>query len=210
MNEKKIDAIVLASGGLDSTTLMYYLLDKNVNFIPVFINYGQHCKETEYQRLLEVLPQKCSEKVHIINLSSIYTASNSVLIKEVDLWSQSITNSDMYLPYRNLLFLSAGAAYAQSRKIQKIYAAFINSNHAIEIDCSTDFFNSLSQLLSDYGTIKIELPFKDFSKYEVATLGIKLNAPIAKTFSCQVSSTVPCGACPNCYERLEALKKLHV
>lgn len=208
MDNKKIDAIVLSSGGLDSTTLMYWLIKEGLNFIPTFIDYGQHCKTTEYERLTEVLPNECNNKIKILNLESLYTESNSVLIKEVNLWTDSITNEDMYLPYRNLLFLSAGAAYAQSKQIKSVYAGFINSNHAEEIDCSAAFFDSMNKLLTNYGSVQIKLPFKDFSKYDVAKLGIELNAPIGRTFSCQISATIPCGACPNCVERLEALKML--
>jgi 7-cyano-7-deazaguanine synthase len=89
-----------------------------------------------------------------------------------------------------------------------VYSAFINSNHAKEIDCSNDFFNNLENLLSEYGSVKIEMPFRNFSKFDVAKLGVELGAPIGSTFSCQASPVIPCGACPNCVDRLYALKKL--
>jgi 7-cyano-7-deazaguanine synthase len=92
--------------------------------------------------------------------------------------------------------------------MDKVYSAFINSNHAKEIDCSSAFFDKLGGLLSNYGSVKIEMPFRDMSKYEVAKLGIKLRAPIGETFSCQASSVIPCGACPNCVDRLEALRQI--
>ena len=88
------------------------------------------------------------------------------------------------------------------------YSAFINSNHAKEIDCSSEFFNKLEGLLSEYGSVKIEMPFRDMTKYEVAKLGIELKAPIGRTFSCQASPDIPCGACPNCVDRLDALKMI--
>lgn len=52
----------------------------------------------------------------------------------------------------------------QDRGIAAVYAAFINSNHAKEIDCSTEFFDRLGDVLSDYGTVQIKLPFRDSSK----------------------------------------------
>src|SRR5690606_8791711 len=66
--------------------------------------------------------------------------------------------------------------------------------------CSSDL--NLENLLSEYGSVKIEMPFRNLSKFEVAKLGVELGAPIGKTFSCQASPTVPCGACPNCVDRL--------
>lgn len=52
------------------------------------------------------------------------------------------------------------------------------------------------------------MPFRNFSKYEVAKLGIELQAPVGATFSCQASPDIPCGACPNCVDRLKALREL--
>ncbi len=124
------------------------------------------------------------------------------------MWEEHVTANDLYLPYRNLLILSAAAAYAQARGLSEVYAAFINSNHAKEIDCSAAFFDRLAEMLTDYGTVRVKMPFRELSKTDVARIGLSLGAPIAETFSCQVASSVPCGACPNCVERLEALRTL--
>jgi 7-cyano-7-deazaguanine synthase len=52
------------------------------------------------------------------------------------------------------------------------------------------------------------MPFRDMSKQQVAELALRLRVPVGSTFSCQVSSSVPCGVCPNCVERLAALSVL--
>src|SRR5690606_25261532 len=138
----------------------------------------------------------------------IYKYSNSKFIIPVDLWEGNISADDLYIPYRNVLILTVAASFARTLGLNNVYSDFINSNHAKEIDCSNDFFNNLENLLSEYGSVKIEMPFRNLSKFEVAKLGVELGAPIGKTFSCQASPTVPCGACPNCVDRLEALKKI--
>lgn len=200
--------IILASGGLDSTTLCYLFIKKNIEFIPLIINYGQHCFKTELERLNEVLPENYVNKIEILDVSEVYKYSNSKFINASNLWEEKITAEDLYIPYRNVLILTIAASFARTLGLNYVYSAFINSNHAKEIDCSNDFFNNLENLLKEYGSVKIEMPFKDFSKFEVANLGIELGAPIGKTFSCQASPEIPCGACPNCVDRLEALKKL--
>lgn len=200
--------IILASGGLDSTTLCYLFIKKNIEFIPLIINYGQHCFETELEKLKEVLPENYVKKIEIIDVSGIYKYSKSRFIIPSNLWEEKVTAEDLYIPYRNVLLLTIAASFARTLEMNYVYSAFINSNHAKEIDCSNDFFNNLESLLSEYGSVKIEMPFRDFSKYEVAKLGIELGAPIGKTFSCQASPKIPCGACPNCVDRLEALKRL--
>lgn len=202
------EGILLASGGLDSTTLAYLFISKNIDFVPVFINYGQHCVDTEYNTLLEVLPTHYKNKVEVIDVSSVYKHSNSRFIKPVNLWEEKISADDLYIPYRNVLLLTIGASIAQSIGLKKVYSAFINSNHAKEIDCSSLFFDKLDSLLSEYGSIKIEMPFRNLSKFQVAKLGLELHAPIGSTFSCQASPKIPCGACPNCVDRLEALRQI--
>lgn len=200
--------VVLVSGGLDSTTLMYQFVAQNVEFVPLFINYGQHCASKEYDTLLKVIPEKYKDKIETIDISSIFKYSKSKFIRPVDLWKDDIKAEDLYIPYRNVLLMTVAASFAQTLGLNKVYAAFINSNHAKEIDCSSAFFDKLEGLLSEYGAVKIVMPFRNLSKYEVAKLGIELQAPIGATFSCQASPDIPCGACPNCVDRLNALKKL--
>lgn len=208
MSSPKPSSVLLASGGLDSTTLAYWLVSQQIAFIPLFIDYGQHCMATERGRLGEVLPEACRDKVETVCVKDIYRGCSSRLIIEADLWEEHVAADDLYIPYRNLLLLTAAAAYAQSRGCAEVYAAFINSNHAKEIDCSAAFFDRLAEMLADFGTVRIKMPFRDLSKTEVAQIGLSLGAPVAKTFSCQVASSVPCGVCPNCVERLEALRVL--
>ena len=200
--------VVLVSGGLDSTTLMYLFLNKNVEFIPLFINYGQHCALHELETLKNVIPNAYKNKIEILDISCIYKYSTSRFIKEADLWNEEVKAEDLYIPYRNVLLLTVAASFAQTLGINKVYSGFINSNHAKEIDCSSEFFNKLDTFLTEYGSVTIEMPFRNMTKYEVAKLGIALHAPIGKTFSCQASKDIPCGACPNCVDRLDALYKL--
>jgi len=200
--------LLLASGGLDSTTMAYWLLDKGIDFIPLFINYGQHFVETEMERLKDVLPNGKLKEIQIIDISAVYKNSSSRLIKKTDLWTESITADDLYLPYRNILLLTIASSIASTNGLTKVYSAFINSNHAKEIDCSNEFFGKLEPVFGDYGGVSLEMPFRYMTKYEVAKLGIQLGAPIGRTFSCQVSERVPCGVCPNCVDRIEALRKI--
>ena len=130
------------------------------------------------------------------------------MIKKVNLWKENIISDDLYLPYRNLVFFALASAYAQSNGINKVYAAFIDSNHVKEIDCSIDFFNNLNLLLGELGSVTIELPFRNMTKLDVAKLGIRLGVDIARTYSCHVNPDYHCGSCPNCVDRQNALNSL--
>lgn len=202
------DGILLASGGMDSTVLAHDLARNGEKIIPLFLDYGQHCVEKELETLKTVLPEMYKDNVRIIKIGDVYKESNSRMIIEANLWVDNVVADDLYLPYRNLLFLSIASAYAQSIGAKNVYSAFINSNHAKEIDCSMEFFTKLESLLESYGSVKINMPYRELSKTEVARLGVELGAPIAATYSCQVNSQNPCGACPNCVDRIDAMNAL--
>jgi len=205
---KAYSGVLLASGGMDSTVLAYDLARKGESIILLFLEYGQHCASKELETLKKVLPIQYTDNIRIIKIGDIYKESHSRMIIEANLWTDNVVADDLYLPYRNLLFLSIASAYAQSIGANNVYSAFINSNHAKEIDCSMEFFTRLETLLESYGSVKINMPYRELSKTEVAKLGISLGAPIAQTYSCQANSENPCGACPNCVDRIDALNAL--
>jgi 7-cyano-7-deazaguanine synthase len=121
-----------------------------------------------------------------------------------------VTVEELYIPYRTLLFFAASAAIAQTMSLTDVYSGFINSNHAKEIDCSSTFLNTLGALAENVGPVRFHAPFRDKSKKEVAATAKQLAVPIGRTFSCQVFSDIPCGACPNCVDRLSALNELEL
>ncbi len=196
--------ILLASGGLDSTTVAYKMVSEDIQVVPVFFDYGQHCVEMEWDRVNEVLPKQI-QRPERINISDLFRGSNSRLIKEADLWTESVIDDDLYIPYRTMLFFAAAAARAQTLEIDTVYTGFINSNHAKEIDCTSEFLNKLDNLTENIGPVRFVSPFRYSSKAEVASNAVRLQVPIGRTYSCQAASSFPCGACPNCVERLGAL-----
>lgn len=197
--------IILASGGLDSTTVAYSLEHEGVDVFPVFFDYGQHCVEMEWKRVNEVLPSKM-RRPERCDISDIFRDSSSRLIKEADLWRDSVTDDDLYVPYRTMLFFAAAAARAQTMGVLEVYTGFINSNHAKEIDCTAEFMNQLDGLIENIGPVRFTSPFRYSSKTEVVQEAVRLSVPIGRTYSCQAASDFPCGACPNCVERLHALE----
>ena len=199
-------ALLLASGGLDSTTVGYQLTAAGVEVVPIFFDYGQHCVDVEWSRVNEVLPSDM-RRPERFNISDLFRGSQSRMIREADLWTEEVKDDDLYIPYRTMLFFASAAVRAQTVGILDVYTGFINSNHAKEIDCTAAFMNSLDELTSNIGPVRFHSPFRFSSKADVAKTAAKLGVPIGRTYSCQASAQFPCGACPNCVERLNALKE---
>lgn len=142
-------ALLLASGGLDSTTVGYQLASEGVDVTPIFFDYGQHCVEVEWSRVNEVIPSKM-QRPERFDISDIFRGSQSRLICEADLWNEEVNDDDLYIPYRTMLFFAAAAARAQTIGILDVYTGFINSNHAKEIDCTSAYMNNLEGLTSKH------------------------------------------------------------
>jgi 7-cyano-7-deazaguanine synthase len=199
-------ALLLCSGGLDSTTLAYWLRERDVELVPIFLDYGQHCADKEWDTLRQVLPREGVLAPERIDVSGVFSGSRSRLIVEPNLWSEHVTDEDLYIPYRTLLFFSIGAACAQTRGLVDVYSGFINSNHAKELDCSASFLNSLDALAENVGPVRFYMPFRQWPKSKVVAEATRLGVRVGATYSCQLFSDTPCGACPNCVERLNAIE----
>jgi len=97
-------ALLLCSGGLDSTTLAFWLREREIELVPIFLDYGQHCVEKEWSTLTQVLLIQGLLPPERIDVSGIFRGSRSRLIIEPDLWSEPVDDGDLYIPYRTLLF----------------------------------------------------------------------------------------------------------
>jgi 7-cyano-7-deazaguanine synthase len=199
-------ALLLCSCGLDSTTLAYWLRERHVELVPIFLDYGQHCVNKEWQTLKRVLPKEGVQTPERIDVSGVFRGSRSRLIVEPNLWNEHVADEDLYIPYRTLLFFSIGAACAQTRGLIDVYSGFINSNHAKELDCSASFLNNLDALAENVGPVRFHMPFRHWSKSQVVAEAVRLGVGVGDTYSCQLFSDTPCGACPNCVERLNAIE----
>lgn len=200
--------VLLASGGLDSSTLFSWLLYEGVRPIPLFVNYGQHSADREREALLSILPDSFKNEVREVNVSSLYRDCNSSMLTERDLWTETVTDYDLYVPYRNQILLSIGASFAEIMGLSDVFSAFIESNVALGADCTTEFLNDMAVICKKYGSVNLEFPFMNFSKLEVAKIGIDLGVPLWQTYSCLARADVACGACPNCIDRNAALENL--
>lgn len=208
MDSERKKAVVLMSGGLDSTVLAHWAISKGHHIWPLFVDYGQHCAEHELITLRRLLPTQAVADISVVTLRGVYDRAESRLIREANLWTDSVTAQDLHLPYRNTLLLSTGVAHAAANGIETLFAGFINSNHALEIDATFAFLERTRELAEQVGGVKLEMPFREFDKSHVARIGNQLGVPIAETYSCQINSHTHCGACPNCVDRLSALRSL--
>ena len=217
-------AIVLSSGGVDSTTCVGLAVQQfgAENTMTVSVVYGQkHSREIEFA---EKIAQHYGLKHQVLDISSVYQASNCSLLKhsseevpEGDYASQ--VNRDpsgkvsTYVPFRNGTMLSLVAVLAQSIFPDDEVHVYLGA-HADDAagnayaDCSQAFTSAMAEAIriGTYGKVILETPFVTWNKAEIVKKGLEIRVPYEKTLSCYVGDVRPCGRCGTCIDRAKAFE----
>ncbi len=207
-------AIVLLSGGIDSTTALYLAKKLGYKCLALIFDYGQRHRR-EIRSAVEVA--KRAKVPHRIIKIALPWKGSSLLDKSAKLPSGrkfSAISKDVpstYVPARNTIFLSFALSYAETVGAKAI---FIGAN-AVDFsgypDCRPEYYRAF-QKAAFLGTkakkIKIMTPLIDMTKVQIIKLGLKLGAPLEKTWSCYAGGKEPCGICDSCLIREKAFSKL--
>ena len=200
-------AVVLVSGGIDSTVALWWARRRGWEVIPLTFNYHERPKAE--RRALRAILRRASVS-HLIEVPMDFLKEAKGLVKE---GISRMTMNDApegYIPARNMIFYSIAAYYAEAVGAEIIVGGHNVSDPEEFPDSSRRFFRSMERL---YGIglwsyhrrrIEIALPLAGKSKTQVIRLGLQLGAPLLLTWSCHEDRTEPCGRCGSCKERDES------
>ena len=214
-------ALVLFSGGVDSTTCLGIAVDKYgaEEVLALSIYYGQkHSKEIE---AAEKIAAHYGVKLRTLDLALIFADSDCSLLKgssaEIpkESYAEQLSETDgapvsTYVPFRNGLFLSSAASIALSNGCEVIYYGAHSDDAAGNAypDCSSDFNDAINRAIFIGGgnQLRVEAPFIGLTKAQVVAKGLSLNVPYELTWSCYEGGDVPCGECGTCRDRAAAFR----
>lgn len=214
-------ALVLSSGGVDSTTCLGMAVEKfgADNVVSLSVSYGQkHTKELEAAgKVAEFYGVE-----HIsIDLGLIFKYSNCSLLSHSDeeipheSYARQLEKTDgnpvsTYVPFRNGLFLSTAASIALSKNCDVIYYGAHADDAAGNAypDCSETFNNAMNQAIYEGSGKKlhIEAPLVTWNKAAVVKKGLELKVPYELTWSCYEGGDKPCMQCGTCIDRMKAFE----
>lgn len=190
--------ILLLSGGLDSTTLLYDLKHQKCNVHCVLFNYGQtHAKELRFAK------EHCKTLDVLWTEVELYRVRN--LFQHCAL-TDGKSNTPI-VPNRNAVMLNIAAALAQSNKVELVAYA-CNKDDAIQFpDCRWEFVEATNSMFNAAKVpVEIVVPYIGLTKWQIVQRARQFNVPIEKTWSCYKGTSEPCGECLACRVRQEALK----
>ncbi len=212
-------AVVLLSGGLDSTTLLWHVVrDLQVARVTALsFVYGQkHVRELAMARRQAELAGVAEHRVVDASLLGELTAGSSALtdgaIDVPDL--EAVADSDRrqpptYVPNRNMVLLALGAALAEARGACDLFYGAQAQDEYGYWDCTQEFQERLNAVLAlNRGRpVRIHAPFVTMKKAEIVRVGIALGVDFSLTWSCYRGGERPCGSCPTCVERTNAFEE---
>jgi 7-cyano-7-deazaguanine synthase len=217
MSKGKVVAIV--SGGLDSVTLAYHLVDQGYEPVLISYDYGQrHSKELDFAKLCA---QRLNVKHHLVDLkvltSLMGTSSlTSDAIEVPDGHYAEETMKVTVVPNRNAIMINVATALAVSESYSFVATGVHGGDHFIYPDCRPEFIESQTETLklANAGFIATEFdvlaPFVNISKADIVTIGDAIGVPWLETWSCYKGGDIHCGSCGTCFERREAFELANV
>ncbi len=212
-------ALVLFSGGVDSTTCLAIAVDKYGadEVLALSVSYGQkHSRELEAARAIAA---RYGVKHRELDLSVMFEGSNCSLLQgsteEIpeESYSEQLKKTDgkpvsTYVPFRNGLFLASAASIALSQGCTEIYYGAHADDAAGNAypDCSADFNAAINRAiyLGSGNELTVIAPFIGMNKAQVVAQGLALGAPYELTWSCYEGGDKPCGKCGTCIDRAAA------
>ena len=203
---KSQDACVLVSGGIESAVLLNDALGRYDHVTPLYIRNHLRWEDTEIfclKNFVRSLKQTNLKPLVILDLTMRDLYENHWSITGIKIPSKKSTDESVYLPGRNIVFLSKAACYAAMKGISVIEIGVLQGNPFP--DATKAFFKKMSQVLSLGLNKEIEIlaPFQKMKKEDVIAHSKKL--PLEFTFSClNPKGYEHCGECNKCVERKKA------
>ena len=208
-------AIALLSGGLDSATAAALAVEAGDRVIGLSFDYGQrHRRELEAAAALASRLGLVEHHVIQVNLaswggSSLTDAAQAIPVGGVE---EGVIPST-YVPGRNTVFISLGLSLAEARDAHRIVLGVNAVDYSGYPDCRPDYleaFQTLADLSSKVGREgrgpQLWAPLVTWSKQRIVEEALRLNVPIAETWSCYSGGERPCGVCDSCRIRDDALR----
>jgi 7-cyano-7-deazaguanine synthase len=206
-------AVILLSGGLDSTITLYYAKKKGYICHALIFDYGQrHRREI---RSAVAVAKRAKVPYQIIKIKLPWKGS-SLLDRKIRISGHRDIGKEIpstYVPGRNTIFISFAISFAEAIGAEAI---FIGAN-AIDFsgypDCRPEYYEAFQRIINTgtkAKTIKIITPLINMLKSQIIRLGLRLGAPLDLTWSCYMGGKRPCGVCDSCRIREKGFKEAKV
>jgi 7-cyano-7-deazaguanine synthase len=210
-------AIVILSGGMDSTTVTFLAKKQGYEIIPIHFNYGQRTEKRELKAFNDICDYLGIKNKYVIKIPFFKQIGSSALVDE----NISIPTDGLkpgipitYVPFRNGIFLSIAAAIAEKEEAKAIFIGVVEEDSSGYPDCKEEFILNMQQTINS-GTkpdtnITIKTPLIHLKKEDIVKKAIEVGVPLELTWSCYQEEEKACGVCDSCRLRLKGFEKAKI
>ncbi len=211
-------AVILLSGGLDSTTTLAIAQEQHYELYALSFSYGQrHSREIDCAKQIAEFYKVKDHKIITIDLKQIggsaLTDDNIPIPEHRELANMSQNIPSTYVPARNTIFLSFALAFGEVLDADTIFIGANARDYSGYPDCRPEYyiaFQQLAKLCNKRGVegkpIEIKYPLIFMTKSEIIKKGNHLNVPYELTWSCYKGGEKPCGKCDSCILRANGFR----
>lgn len=209
-------SVVIYSGGLDSTTLLYHLRAEGHEVKALSVNYGQR-HLTREMAAAEAICARLNVERRTVALTALveFFGGNALTNAGVALpegpYAQE-TIGQTTVPNRNMVMLSVGIAWAAALKFDAVAFGAHGGEHTNYPDCKPPFAEAMDQAarVCDFEPIRVLAPFVNWVKTDIVRRGAELGVPFDLTWSCYTGLEQHCGRCGTCVDRRTAFLQADV
>jgi 7-cyano-7-deazaguanine synthase len=201
------DSVIIYSGGLDSTTLLYE--EQRRIALAVTFDYGSNHAEKEIACAKYHCKQLDIEHI-VIELGFMSRYFNSSLLGGADAIPSGdydeVNMKSTVVPFRNGIMLSIACGLAESRGLKRVLIANHGGDHAIYPDCRPEFVKAMDGAMQagTYDGVQLAAPYTNLTKADLVRRGAQMGVDYGHTYSCYRGGEHHCGTCGTCTERKAA------
>ena len=217
MTKKSNKALVLLSGGLDSSVVLSVCQEKGYDIYAISFDYGQrHKVELEYAKFQATFFNCISHEVFKMEFYGGSALTDDIKVpKNRDSHSMSKDIPVTYVPSRNIVFLSFASGYAECHDIDNIFIGVNAIDYSGYPDCRKNFIDNFEKLINkstkkglEGSKFKINTPLINLSKKDIIKLGHKNGVDFSMTSSCYSPKLKKnCGVCDSCLLRKQGFEE---
>lgn len=206
-------AVVILSGGMDSSTCAYIAKKSGYEIIALHLNYKQKTQARELKAFQDICDSLDVSKRYEIDVDFFAQIGASALTDNniavpVDGIKPGVPVT--YVPFRNGIFISIATAIAEKEDAVALFIGVVEEDSSGYPDCTDSFISKMSSAINE-GTkketkLEIVTPLVKLKKEEIVSLAVSLGVPLELTWSCYKNENKACGVCDSCRLRLKGFE----
>ncbi len=207
------DSVIIISGGMDSTTMLYEYRDQIA--LAITFDYGSTQNGRERQCAITHC-QRLGIRHIVVRLDFMQRYFKSALLESPEAIPDGNYNDEnmksTVVPFRNGIMLAIACGIAESNGLHRVMIANHTGDHSIYPDCTQPFVQAMSAAMQagTYEHIEVFAPYTNISKADIARHGAALGLDYSETYSCYKGQEHHCGTCGTCTERRQALREAEI